>query len=76
MADDRVRDAWGHPVPGRCPRCGSLNLEPSGEPRGHGTPPTWRCRNCGERATLEEIADAPPEATAAPPVEVGEATDR
>ena len=62
MTGNRERAGWGHPVPGRCPGCGSLNLEPPDERRGRDFAPAWRCRDCGARATMEQIAGGMPEA--------------
>ena len=52
--DDRA--GWGHPVPGRCPRCGGLNLEPQGGQRGQAAADAWRCRDCGAVVTREDLA--------------------
>ena len=61
MSGDRDREGWGHPVPGRCPRCGGVSLEPPAGRLGHPAP-TWRCRDCGEPATTEQIVGGGPEA--------------
>ena len=52
--DDRA--GWGYPVPGRCPRCGGLDLEPLGGQRGQVAAGEWRCRDCGATVTREELA--------------------
>ena len=54
------RAGWGRPVPGRCPQCGGLDLQPRGGQRGQTAPDGWRCRDCGAEATRDEVAAAAP----------------
>src|SRR5687768_13326420 len=52
--DDRA--GWGHPVPGRCPGCGGLDLEPQDGHPGQDAADAWICRGCGAAVTREELA--------------------